>query len=293
MYVGRGVKVWIFITLCSLLVWTIYWVPWSFSLIYNLIITRGAIFRFGGWMYLLQELSGAIGTIARSIGVFIGLFILFLLRDDSKGIFETKKWLASALVIESFYYAMLGFPSGIYMLGFGYSGQYQVLGVSFLLQFLFTTPFLAVLAVKVYRYEKDGSGFQSWKWVGAAFVGYIAALWANSVPKWFEMLAMEGTAFFSVPIRTIGVLNDFALMSLAIVFAVVGAFSLVKKKSSAVRWLGLTLAIVGLHYLVYVVYSYYGGMLNFVMLAEVWAIPLLGLGVTMLRTKNSETEKQK
>jgi hypothetical protein len=292
MYVGRNVKIWIFITLCSMLVWTIYWMPWSFSLIYDSIFSQNSIFRFGGWLYLTQELSGAVGTIIRSVGLFIGLFVLFLLRNGSKGIFETRKWIASALAIESIYYALLGFPSGIYMMSFGDSGQYRVLGVSFLLQFLFATPLLAVLAVKVYSYKNDGIGFQSWKWVGAAFIGYLAALWANTVPKWFEMLSMEGITFFSVPIRTIGMLNDFLLMSLAIVFAVVGAFSLVKKKSSAMRWLGLSLAVVGLHYLIYVVYSYYGGMLNSVMMAEVWAIPLLGLGLIMLRTKNLKNQEQ-
>jgi hypothetical protein len=290
-YVGRGVKVWIFIILCSLLVWTLYWVPWSFSLIYRFIISQGAFFRFGGLLYLVQELSGASGTIIRSVGVLIGLYIMFLLRDGKKEIYDAKKLLASALVIESIYYALLGFPSGIYMMSGGYGGQTRVLGVSFFLQFLFTTPFLAVLAVKVYRYEKN-VGFQSWNWVGAAFVGYIATLWSNSVPKWFEMLAMEGSTFFSIPIRTVGFLNDFVFMTLAIVFAVVGAYYLVKKRSFAIRWSGLALAILGLHYLVYVVYSYYGGMLDSVMLAEVWAIPLLGLGLAMLTTNSSKTKSE-
>lgn len=283
MFVGRGEKIWIFITLCSLLFWVIYWLPSGFSTIYNLAIFQDAIFRFGRWMYLLMELSGAVGTIVRFFGVLIGLFVVFLLRNGSKGVFETKKLIATAIAIESVYYAMVGLPSGIYMMGSGYGGQFQMLGVSFLLQFLFATPFLAVLAVKVYKYEKGGNGFQPWKWVGAAFVGYVAALWANSVLKWFEMLVTEGIAFFFVPIRAVGALNDFVLMSLAIVFAVVGAFSLVRKNSSAMRWLGLTLTMVGLHYLVYVVYSYFGDMLSYVMLAEVWAIPLLGLGLTMLK----------
>jgi hypothetical protein len=237
-----------------------------------------------------MEMSGAVSIIVRFIGILIGLLIVFLLRDGTKRIFEVKKWLTSALVLESLYYALVGFPSGVYMMGSGYGGQYRTLGVSFFLQFLFATPFLAVLAIKVYKYEKNPNGFQSWKWVGVAFVGYIAALWASSVLEWFEMVAIEGIAFFSVAIRAIGALNGFVFMSLALVFAVVGAFSLVKKKRFAMRWLGLALTMVGLHYLVFVVYSYYGKRLNFAVRAEVWAIPLLGLGLTMLKTRIIKNE---
>jgi hypothetical protein len=286
--VGRCVKVWIFITLCSLLIWTANWIPSSLSRIQDFVF-GGLSLRFG-WMYIWMEVSGATAIIVRFVGVLIGLLILFLLRDGAKRIFEVRKWLTSALILESLFYAMSGFPSGIYMMGSGYGGQYRTLGVSFFLQFLFTTPFLAILAIKVYRYKQDSNGFKSWKWAGVAFVGYIAALWASSVLKWFEMVAAEGIAFFSVAIRAVGALNGFVFMSLAVVFAIVGAFSLVKKKRSAMRWLGLALAMVGLHYLVFVVYSYYGSMLNFALLAEVWAIPLLGLGLTMLKTKLSKNE---
>jgi hypothetical protein len=287
----RNVKVWIFITLSCLLYWIVYWIPAGLSRISAFVFaSNGTIFRYGDWMYLWMELSASVATIVRIIGVLIGFSILFLFWHGGKGIFEIKKWLASALVVESFYYAMVGFPSGIYMMGSGYGGQYRMMGVSFFLQFLFTTPLLAILAIKVYRYEKSPNGFQSWKWVGAAFVGYIAALFANSVLKWFEMVSVEGIAVFPIGIRAPGALSAFVLMSLALVFAVVGAFSLVKRKSSAIRWLGLALALVGLHYLVFVAFSYFSNILNFAMLAEVWTIPLLGLGLSMLRMKNTLSE---
>jgi hypothetical protein len=74
-------------------------------------------------------------------------------------------------------------------------------------------------------------------------------------------------------------------MSLAVVFGVLGVYYLQKIKKIAIRWAGLALAMVGLHYLIYLVYSYYGGMISYVMIVEVWAIPLLGLGISILRKK--------
>ena len=47
----------------------------------------------------------------------------------------------------------------------------------------------------------------------------------------------------------------------------------------------LALFAVGLHYLLYVVYSYFGGMLAFVLLVEVWTIPLIGLGFFIIRKR--------
>jgi hypothetical protein len=286
--VDRNVKVWIFITLSCLLYWVLYWVPAGLSRITAFVFaSNAAIFRYRDWMYLWMELSASVAIIVRIIGVLMGFLILLLLWRGGKRIFEVKNWLAAALVVESFYYAMVGGPSGIYMMGSGYGGQYQIMGVSFFLHFLFTTPLLAILAMKVYRYEKGTNGFQSWKWVGVAFLGYVAALFVNSVLKWFGMVSVEGIAVFPNGIRTPGALLASILMSSALLFAVFGAFSLVKRKVTSIRWIGLALAFVGLHYLVFVVFSYFSNILDFAMLSEVWTIPLLGLGVSMRRMKGT------
>jgi len=284
--IGRNIKVWIFVTLCSLLLWVIYWIPSSLSRVYDFVFLSGG--GFGGWMYTWMELSGAIGTIVRSVGVIFGLYVLFLIRSCGKRVFDVKKWIVSALIIEAFYYAMVGFPSGTFMLSSGYGGAYRTLGAAYALQFLFTTPLLIVLAITLHRAKQDSQGFKSWRWAGAVFAGYIGALWTNSVFRWFDMVADEGLAFFSVGIRTVGALNAFVLMSLALVFALIGAYSLVRNKDSAVRWFGASLALVGLHYLIYLIYSYLGGMITFVMIVEVWSIPLLGLGLSLLKMRKQK-----
>jgi hypothetical protein len=108
--VDRNVKVWIFITLSCLLYWIVYWIPAGLSRISAFVFaSNGAIFRYDDWMYLWMELSASVATIVRIIGVLIGFLILVLLWRGGKGIFEMKKWLASALVVESFIMPWLAF----------------------------------------------------------------------------------------------------------------------------------------------------------------------------------------
>jgi len=283
--INREIKFWILVSLISLLLWTLYWtIPSSLERIIDLISGQSIPGEsFGGLMYVWMEVSAAIGTTVRSIGVVFGIIVLYLLNFGNKNFMDVKKLVAGGLLIEAFYYFMLGFPSGVYMTTGGYGGAFGTLGVSYLLQFLFTTPLLLILGVKVFRHKKNISDW--FKWAGFAFVGYIGALWVNSVFRWFDMISAEGLSVFLTGIRAVGSLNAFIVMSLAVVFGVLSVNYLLKEKKSGFRWAGLALTMVGLHYLIYLLYSYVGGMINFVLIVEVWAIPLLGLGVSIVRKK--------
>ena len=135
--------------------------------------------------------------------------------------------------------------------------------------------------MKVFRHKKNRIDW--FKWAGFAFVGYIGALWVNSVFRWFDMISAEGLSVFLTGIRAVGSLNAFVVMSLALVFGVLSVYQLLNGRKIGVRWAGLALVMVGLHYFIYLLYSYFGGMIDFVLLVEVWAIPLLGLGVSVVR----------
>lgn len=235
-------------------------------------------------------MPAGVGMLAHLSAVIIGLLSLVLIWKGTRGFFDLKNCVVLALVLEGIYYASL-FPSGVW-LATGLFGAFDLgvtpLGVAYLLQVVFTTPFLIILALKVRNYIKDSSGFDGWKWVGFAFVGYIGALWSNSVFRWFDMVASDGLVVFFSGVAGVGALNAFVLMSLAVTFAIISIFRLVSKKlRSALRWLGLSLVMVGLHYVIYVVYSYYVNALGSVMLIDVWTIPLLGLGLVLLRRNKS------
>jgi hypothetical protein len=290
--VGRWVKVWVFVSLVSLLLWLSYWLLPSFGRFLSMDGTPWAeVLRRSGLMFTVMELSWAVGTIARFFGVLVGIGILVILvLKPNKELYSMRKWIALALSIEAFYYGSVAFPSGLVLVGVGRSAASLnnfSLGIAYLLQGLFTVPFLAILAVKVGQYKKLKEGFRSMGLVGLAFAGYVVALWANVVFRWVDMVAIEGFGFFSIGLRTIGSLTAFIIMSLALIFSLVGAYSLAKRRGSALKWLGLALAMVGLYYLTYLLYSYYSNMMGWVWLVDVWTIPLLGLGITLLVTKTT------
>jgi hypothetical protein len=279
----RDIKVWISITLFSLLVWIAYWTPTSIERAYNFTFVRwDIIVRNIGALFAISEIGAGIGTALRSVGVLLGFLSLFIVWRGRHDFFSVRKLVASALAIEGFYYAML-FPSGLLMLGVGGSVWSIPLGVAYLLQVLFTVPFLAILAFKVYTYKKEPNGFQSWMWIGLAFSGYVIALWANSVLRWVSMASSEGILYLLSGSTAGGFLSSAILMSLAIVFSIIGALKLsgLKMKSSF-KWLGLALTMIGLQYVIYVLYHHYYGMLSFVWLSDPWTMPLLGLGLSLL-----------
>ena len=43
--------------------------------------------------------------------------------------------------------------------------------------------------------------------------------------------------------------------------------------------------MLGRHFVIYLVYNAVGGMLDFAILTEVWAVSLLGLGLSIIRHK--------
>jgi len=280
-FVDRYVNSWLLISLCSLLIWILYWLPSSIERFYNVIfisVNYYSLNRF--WIYM----PAGVGMLAHLAAVIVGLLSLVLIWKGTRSVFDLRKWVAISLVLEGIYYASL-FPSGLWLVT-GLFGAFDLgatpLGVAYLLQTFSTTPFLVVLAFKVKNCVKDSNGFDGWKWVGFAFVGYVVALWSNSVFRWFDMVAADGLVVFFSGVAGVGALNAFVFMSLAVMFAVVGLFGFMRKKfRSALRWLALSLVMVGLHYSIYVLYSYYVDALGSVMLIDVWTIPLLGLGLVL------------
>ena len=97
------------------------------------------------------------------------------------------------------------------------------------------------------------------------------------------MIYTDSFKFIFEGIRAVGFVNGVAVMPFAVVFAVAGAWRLWQNKEfSAMKWLGASLAVVGLNYVIYLVYSYFAHSLNSLPLVDIWAIPLLGLGVALL-----------
>jgi hypothetical protein len=275
----RSVKICIIASLLSLIVYDAYILIGSFAILFGYFAQVPQDVRYVGMTGLVYWL-GLAGMIGRFIEVILGLATVYLLWVKAKPFLRTKHFVSLALFLEGAYYFSY-VPSVWFLLRPGFA--YLPLGVGYILQILFTVPFLWVLAFKVATYSKSIQRTHLLKYGAVAFVGYIAALAVNEVSRWTSMISADALRFLLQGIRIVGFLNAVVLMPLAVVLAIAGAFRLFQlREHSAMLWLGASLALVGLNYSIYVIYSYFANSLNSLPLVDVWTVPLLGLGIALM-----------
>ncbi len=275
--IDRGVKFWVFLSVVSLLIWVLYWLRPSLEYFLNLgqSITQSYIDALG-----VVYWSGLLGYFARLVAVILGLIAIVLVWGKRKSFASIKRFVSGALLLEAIYFLSL-LPTVWFMLRPGRITFSIPLSVSFLLQIIFVVPFLTLLAFNIRNYDDHNK--LKMKYVAAAIVGYFAALYVNALFRWFDMILVEGLVFLFSGIRGVGFLNVIVFMSLGLIFAIVSANYMIKHEiGSALRWLGLSLMMIGLHYIIFLFYSYFVGALNFIWLVDVWTFPLFGLGISLL-----------
>jgi hypothetical protein len=102
--------------------------------------------------------------------------------------------------------------------------------------------------------------------------------------RWFDMINTEGMGFLENTITSIGFFTSTILMTLAVVMAIIAAFSLFKQKRlNAMKYVGIALFLVGLQYLFHAIYSsYLGFSFDYLMLVDIWTISFLFLGMALV-----------
>ena len=155
-------------------------------------------------------------------------------------------------------------------------------GIGYLLQVILTFPFLLILAIKLYKSSSDT--FNSPKLVALTFVGYIIALWVNSVFHWIGLLVTQGPSILFGE-SSILAWNALILMTLAVISSIIAGLYL--SKNRVPTWIGLALTLVGLHFLIYLIYHLLTDSLAAIWLTDIWAIGFLGLGISIMITKSS------
>ena len=284
---SQNVKAWIAASLISLFLYNAYWTVKSYENFlgyifqvqpsYNYVSTLGFVF----W-------GGHIGLTARFAAIVIGLTVTFLLWAKRWSFLKVKKLVATALVLEGVNFLGL-LPSTWWMLRLDSFVYSPALGVGYLIQILFTTPLLWFLATKILRYNTTSIDTRLWKWVGITFMSYIIALFSNEFSRWISMISLDNLVFLIEGIRVIGFFNASVIMPIAVVLAFVAAFYTAKHNMLMLPWVGASLAVTGLHYALYVVYSYFTNSMNYALLVDVWTLPLLGLGLTLLFNYGGKT----
>ena len=273
--VSRGVKVWVFVSFCSLLIWIVYSFPSNIDHFLKIASGKPDYYTSNLGMFLAY----GVGLVARFFGVILALAAGFLLWGGN-GVYSGSRavrFVEAALFLEGTFFVLL-FPSGLWWIGLGPN----FVGVGYLLQAVSAGTALLVLSFKVRDFGRDVSVL---KWIGVAAVGYVGALWFNVVFGWFDMIEVIGSSFLLRGATSWGFLGSLVTMTLAVFFAVVGAYLLAGNNGDSVWWFGLSLAMVGLHYVIYLGYAFSVGDFDSAMQLDVWTLPFLGLGLSMLLTK--------
>jgi len=284
---NRSVKVALTASLVSLLIYVLYVVRGSYIILFGYLTNSR---QDVSYVTMLGSVFWAsfIGVNAWLIGVLAGLTVVFLLWVKSWSFGQVKKIVVAALILESVYFIGL-VPSLRLLLNPNSPIFAAPLGYGYLIQIVSTVPFLWLLAFQVASYQKNNR--RRLLNVGSlAFVGFTVALVTNEVSRWATMINKESLRFIE-GIRAVGFYNALALMPLAAVFAVVGAYEMFQTNiRSGVRWFGASLAVIGLNYTIYLYYVYYVHELNTLPLVDIWTIPLLALGVALIVNSYSKRE---
>jgi hypothetical protein len=289
--ITRWSKFWILGTLFSLTLYDVNWVIKVYDWIYVRVATNPPDLLALYPNFYIDHVAGAIADTLRVIAVILLFVAAFLAWTPKKPAFtRVKKYIATAIFLEAIYWLAI-LPYNIQNVARGRVPQ--LLFVGFLIEILAIAPLLIVLSTKVWRYKQEDRN-NLLKWGCIAGIGYIFGMWANNIFRWFSMSGIFGAAdprtavnLFS-GITLFGFLNTAVTLTLSLVIAMAGSYLLIKGSNlkRATQLIGIAILLFGLHFALYVTYCWFApGAWAFVLLTEIWPIPLLGLGIGMLRGK--------
>jgi hypothetical protein len=288
--VSMTVKITLTISLLSLLIYVTYVLRGSYVILFEYLTNLPSAV---GYVTMLAPAFWAshIGVTARFIGVLLGLAAVFLLWIKSWPFKRIKFIVAAALVLEAV--SFLGLVPSLWILLNPASRIFTPnLGYGYLVQILFVVPSLLALAYLVARDRENTQQALLFKVASFAFVGYIIALVTNEVSRWVSMLSLESLQFIG-GIRVVGLVNAIVFMPFAVVFAIIAAYRIFRfNYKSASRWLGASLIVVGLNYIIYLIFAFYVNAINTLPVVDVWTIPLAALGIALIiKPVNSNKNK--
>jgi hypothetical protein len=275
-----------------LFIYTAYWTVKSYEhmlgFIFNVPQHYIYVSTLGGVFW-----AGHIGLTARIAAVLIGLTALYHLWIKHKPPSKIKQALALALLLESINFIGL-LPSALWLLRPGTLVYSPPLGIGYLLQVLLAAPFLTALAVKLKNHPSSNQPTHLWVFAAAALAGYISALATNGLSRWAGMISADNLAFLFEGSRAAGFLNAITLLPAATAFAALGFYYATKQRpTQTLKWFGISLFTTGLHYVIYIAYSYATNSLNMAPLVDIWTVPLTGLGAALINTTRQTKQATK
>ena len=289
--ISRWNKAWILATIGSLMLYDLYWIRGVYTRIHERLLENLPDITAKYPNFYIDHVAGGIADTLRLIAVILLFIAAYLAWGPKKQPFTSvKKIVAIFILFEAIYWlAILPYN----LSNIARERIPMLLFVGFVIQILAAAPLLIILSVKTWRY-KEGARDNLIKWGCIAGIGYIFGMWINNTLRWFSMSGLFGlsdprTAVdLFTGITTLGFLNTAITLTLSLAFAIAGSYILIKRNNPklAVRLLGLAILLFGLHFALYMVYSWFApNAWPFVLLTEVWPVPLIGLGIGLLKGK--------
>jgi hypothetical protein len=266
------IKIFFILTLFFLLIHTIYWSIPTLELVF---------LDFPG-NYFSNAIS-ALGSVVRIIGILLGLFLVYLAWGPSNKLFtEIKGKISLALFLEGIYYLTF-IPTAILLIN-----EFSVLqGALYSLFTLLMTPSLVILVLKV-KNNQGSLNNSVFIWIGATCLAYLTALWITIIANWLDSILKLGFLIVVTETSMVSFLNSTITLSIALVFALMGLFPLIKKGSvntSVKRWGALSMIFVGIYFSILTIHALLTATVDSALIGDIWLIPLLAIGIILLMTK--------
>jgi hypothetical protein len=243
----------------------------------------------------LMDYAGFVGLIARVIGSFYALLSAYLIFQTEKDFFTVvRNKLSMILLCEAAYFLSL-VPSVYFLLEFSALPQLSniLLSAQLCTQIALISPLLVLLSLKIRGHDHKAGKSALLTWTALLFLGYSVALWVSYLLKWVDLFIgakvtfSTGFVWLLASARLLSFLNTTVILSLAVVFALLGTTFLIGKNEDirAAKYWSLSAVFLGLFFLFYVLYCAYIGVLWVVPFAELWMIPFFAIGLYFLLRK--------
>lgn len=292
-----GLKILILVAVGSYFAYCLYWFvkafPWFVYISLgpeNYSAPTGLRFTntFSLLVGYLTDYSAFFGLAVRVIGAFYALISTFLIVKGEGNMLLVRDKIARTLLFEGIYFLSL-IPAIFFLLGFSalIPEANIFLSLQLFTQILLISPFLILLSRKI-KNNSDSSAPSILKLAALSSLSYMVALWGIYMFKWIGMMAearaLGDPNWLQFGIRIFGLQNTVTILSLSVVFAIVGTLKILRKSGGdkSRRWWGLSLIFLSVHFIVYVFYVASVGFWDAILYGEVWTIPLLGLGIYLL-----------
>ncbi|WNZ29880.1 MAG: hypothetical protein IAX21_03195 [Candidatus Bathyarchaeota archaeon] len=276
---SKPVKFWVFVTVISYLLYNLWEITKTVEGLLPIFLQPQMVNI--NPVFILILFCPLIGLIFRFLGSILALHVVNLVwRKETHKFSELRRKISLGVFMEIVYLISI-IPNFIFITMIGTP---VILG-SYIIQTFLTIPFLFILRRKINNNTQNPFGLEIKKWMALTFVTYSAAIWVNHISRWFDMSLIGGIPMLLDALNPLGFFNAAIILSLSVIFAVIG-FVRIKQNSILSKWFGASLTMLGLHFIILVIFYIIQNSLNVLYLYELWTIPLFGLRLSIIFNNN-------